>query len=75
MATLQTVIGVYVPTGIKDFYERVPVSTKATAADVVKVMVKKLFGDIDPEKYALYEAEYVKGKFVFSSIVLLLFFG
>eukprot|EP00999_Lentomonas_sp_LEN2_P000365 NODE_1367_length_889_cov_79.489501_g1321_i0.p1 GENE.NODE_1367_length_889_cov_79.489501_g1321_i0~~NODE_1367_length_889_cov_79.489501_g1321_i0.p1 ORF type:complete len:251 (-),score=48.83 NODE_1367_length_889_cov_79.489501_g1321_i0:61-813(-) len=64
MATLQTVIGVYIVTGegLKDFYERVPVSTKSTAKEVVGRLVKKLFGDKNPDLYALYEAEYVKGK-------------
>jgi len=63
MATLSTVIGVYVVTGegVKDFYQRVPVSTKTTVVDVVKLMVGKLFGNADTEKYALYEAEYIKG--------------
>jgi len=63
MATLQTVIGVYISPGegLKDFYERVPVSTKSTVLDVVKTLVKKLFGSEDPAKYALYEIEYSKG--------------
>eukprot|EP00160_Parvularia_atlantis_P020391 Unigene8439_Nuclearia_a/m.25841 Unigene8439_Nuclearia_a/g.25841 ORF Unigene8439_Nuclearia_a/g.25841 Unigene8439_Nuclearia_a/m.25841 type:complete len:233 (-) Unigene8439_Nuclearia_a:75-773(-) len=62
-ATLQTVIGVYVVTGesVKDFYQRVPVSTKTTVADVVKAMVAQLFGNESHQKYTLYEAEYVKG--------------
>jgi len=63
MATLQTVIGVYVVTGenSKDFYHRVPVSTKTNVVDVVQSMVSKLFGNDNCQKYALYEAEYVKG--------------
>ena len=63
MATLQTVIGVYISPGegLQDFHERVPVSTKATVADIVKFLVKKLFGGMDPAQFALYEAEYAKG--------------
>jgi len=64
MATLQTVIGVYISPGegLKDFHERVPVSTKSTVNDVVKFLVKKLFGSNDSAQFALYEAEYSKGQ-------------
>lgn len=69
MATLQTVIGVYISPGegLKDFHERVPVSTKATVADIVKFLVKKLFGGMDHAQFALYEAEYSKSRGFFSS--------
>ena len=60
---VKSVIGIHVVSGNgtqqRDIYHRQPVSTKATAAEVVAAVVPKLFGkEIKPVCYALYEAEF-----------------
>ena len=71
-ATLQTVIGVHVSAGddVKEVYVRLPVSTKTSTVDVVRTLVAKNFGDEDPAKFALYEADYVKRACTFSPIFI-----
>jgi len=66
-------IGVYLSPGegLKDFYEKVPVSTKSTVLDVVKYLTNKAFGASDTSSYALYEVEYSTGKLYY---VFFLFF-